>query len=355
MLRVGLVGYGYWGPNLARNFDAHPGFDLVRICDMTEKRRNLAAETYRNVDVAAEPDAITKATDIDVVIVATPVFTHYQMAKDALENGKHVWVEKPMTSTSEQARELTELAESKGLTLMVDHTFLFTGAVRKMKSLIDAGELGDLYYYDSVRINLGLFQHDVNVIWDLAPHDLSIMDYLLGPSARAVSATGSDHFNTGLEDVAYLTVFYDNNLIAHFHLNWMSPVKLRKTLVGGSKKMLIWDDLNPEERLKIYDKGMDVKTLEGVYRVLATPRSGEMYSPVVDATEALKDEVAVFEQGILSGDLNINDGHAGSRIVEMLEATDRSLKENGKVIELNPERPLNWTRTLESRQMLNSG
>lgn len=355
MLRVGLVGYGYWGPNLARNFNAHPGFDLVRICDMTEKRRNLAMDTYRNVDVVSDVAAITKAADIDVVVVATPVFTHYEMAKDALEHGKHVWVEKPMTSTSEQARELTELADAKGLTLMVDHTFLFTGAVRKMKDLIDGGELGDLYYYDSVRINLGIFQHDVNVIWDLAPHDLSIMDYLLGPSARAVSAHGSDHFDTGLENVAYLTVFYDNNLIAHFHLNWMSPVKLRKTLVGGSKKMLIWDDLNPEERLKLYDKGMDVQTIEGVYRVLATPRIGAMQSPVVDDTEALKDEVKTFHEGITNGSLKINDGHAGARIVEMLEATDKSLREHGKVIELDAERPLKWANTLESRRMSNSG
>jgi predicted dehydrogenase len=353
MLRVGLIGYGYWGPNLARNFANHPNCELVRICDMTEKRRMSAGEAFRNVDLTADPRDVTNATDIDVVVVATPVFTHYEMARQALENGKHVWVEKPMTSTSEQARELTELAESRNLKLMVDHTFIHTGAVQKMKSLIDSGELGELFYYDSVRVNLGIFQHDINVIWDLAPHDLSIMDFLLGPSARAVSAHGRDHYDTGLEDVAYLTVFYDNNLIAHFHLNWISPVKLRKTLVGGSKKMLIWDDLDQEEKLKIYDKGMDVKTLEGVYRVMATPRSGEMYSPVVSNIEALKSGVDDFTKAVLEDRAPLADAHAGTRIVDMLEATDRSLKENGKVIELK-ESPSPWNSSSALPQMSSS-
>jgi len=333
MLRVGLVGYGYWGPNLARNFNANPDCALVRIADMSDKRRALAAATYPGVEVASD-DSILAATDIDVVVVATPVFTHYELAKKALENGKHVWVEKPMTSNSDQAKELTDLAESKGLTLMVDYTFLFTGAVGKMKAIIDAGELGDLYYYDSVRINLGLFQHDVNVIWDLAPHDLSIMDHLLGPSARAVSAHGSGHFDTGLEDVAYVTVFYDDNLIAHFHLNWLSPVKLRRTVVGGAKKMLVWDDQSFEDKIKIYDKGMEVTTQEGVYRVLATPRVGDMHAPVVPNIEALKTEVEYFVRCATEGERPFNDGASGERVVSILEATDASLKGNGKVIEL---------------------
>jgi len=333
MLRVGLVGYGYWGPNLARNLNANPDCQLVRISEMSDKRRPLAAATYPAVEVVSD-DGILSATDIDLVAIATPVFTHYELAKKALENGKHVWVEKPMTSTSDQARELTDLADSKGLTLMVDYTFLFTGAVEKMKALVDAGELGDLYYYDSVRINLGLFQHDVNVIWDLAPHDFSIMDHLLGPSARAVSAQGSGHFDTGLEDVAYVTVFYDNNLIAHFHLNWLSPVKIRRTVVGGAKRMLVWDDQSFEDKIKIYDKGMEVTSQEGVYRVLATPRIGDMHAPVVPATEALRAEVEYLVRCVSAGERPFNDGASGERIVSILEATDASLRDRGRIVEL---------------------
>lgn len=333
MLRAGLVGYGYWGPNLARNFAGHPECQLTCIADMSEKRRAQAAANHPHVQIASD-GAIVKDPNLDIIVIATPVFTHFELAKAALENGKHVWVEKPMTSTSAQARELAELAAKKGLTLMVDHTFLFTGAVQKMKSLIDEGELGDLYYYDSVRINLGLFQHDVNVVWDLAPHDLSIMDHLLGPKAEAISAHGRGHFDTGLEDVAYVSVFYPNNVIAHFHVNWLSPVKIRRTVVGGSKKMLVWDDLNREEQIKIYNKGMDVTTKEGLYRVLATPRYGDMYAPVVPAIEALRQETAYFIECIQSGTRPQNDGEAGARIVTMLEATDRSLKEDGKVIPL---------------------
>ena len=300
---------------------------------MAADRRARAQEAYPNVEVVADAN-IAADPDLDVIVVATPVFTHYEIARQALLNGKHVWIEKPMTSTVEQAKELVDLAESRDLTLMVDHTFLFTGPVTKMKSLIDQDELGNLYYYDSVRVNLGIFQHDINVIWDLAPHDFSIMDYLLGPTARAVCAHGRGHFETGLEAVAYVIVFYDNNRIAHFHRNWLSPVKMRRTVVGGSKKMLVWDDLNAEETLKVYDKGMDVKTREGLYRVLATPRHGVMHAPVVQNIEALKTEVEYFHHCIATGERPHNDGQAGLRIVRMLEATDRSLVQEGRVIEL---------------------
>ncbi|MBI5092146.1 MAG: Gfo/Idh/MocA family oxidoreductase [Candidatus Hydrogenedentes bacterium] len=334
MLNVGLIGYGYWGPNLARNFDRRAECRLAQISDMRENRRALAKAAFPHTEVV-DDERILAAPDIDVMVIATPVFTHFDLAKKALLNGKHVWIEKPMTSNSEQARELVELAESKGLTLMVDHTFLFTGAVQKMKELVDSGELGDLYYYDSVRINLGLFQHDINVIWDLAPHDLSIMDYLLGPSVRAVSAQGSDHFKTGFEDVAYVNVFYDNNLMAHFSLNWLSPVKIRRTIVGGAKKMLVWDDVSQEEKIKIYNKGMEVTTREGVYRILATPRVGDMTAPVISNTEALATEVDYFISCIREKKRPINDGHAGLRVVSILEATDQSLREGGKIIELS--------------------
>lgn len=333
MLRTALIGYGYWGPNLARNFNAHPAFELVRIVDMSENQRKRAAAAFPHVEVSADP-GVVRDPSIDVIVIATPVFTHYDLAREALEHGKHVWVEKPMTSTSAQAHALAELAEQKGKTLIVDHTFLFTGAVRMMRDLIQGGDLGDLYYFDSVRINLGLFQHDVNVVWDLAPHDFSIMDFLLGPEAQAVSAHGRGHFDTGLEDVAYVSVFYPNNLIAHFHLNWLSPVKIRRTVLGGSKKMLVWDDLNREEQIKIYDKGMDVKTQEGLYRILATPRYGDMHAPIVPAIEALSTEVGYFAECIAAGTQPHNGGRAGARVVDLLEATDRSLRENGRVIEL---------------------
>ena len=334
MLRVGLIGYGYWGPNLARNINAHEGCELVRVADMLENRRKLVRKTYPAVDVVEDAERVTHADDIDLVVVATPVFTHFALAREALLHGKHVWVEKPMTSNSEQAQELVDLAESRGLQLVVDHTFLFTGAVRKMKELVDAGEIGDIFYYDSVRINLGLFQHDINVIWDLAPHDFSVMDHLLGPTARAISAHGSGHFGTGLEDVAYLIVYYDNNVMAHLHLNWLSPVKVRRTIIGGSKKMLLWDDLNMEERIKIYDKGMEVTTKEGLYQVLATPRHGAVHAPVVPGTEALQAELDYFVRCLQSGERPFNDGAAGARMVRLLEATDRSLRNQGRAVEL---------------------
>jgi len=333
MIRVGLVGYGYWGPNLARNFNAHPNFELKRIADTSKKRCDQAAAMYPYVDVVSTPD-IVEDPDLDAIVVATPVFTHFDLSKRALESGKHVWVEKPMTSTSAEAEQLVELATAQNLTLMVDHTFLFTGVVQKMKEIVDSGTLGRLFYYDSVRINLGIFQHDVNVIWDLAPHDLSIMDYLLGPTARAVSAQGRGHFNTGLEDVAYLSVMYDDNLIAHFHVNWLSPVKVRRTTIGGSRQMLLWDDMNQEEILKVYDKGMEVQTQEGMYRVLATPRSGDMHAPVVPSVEALQTEVNYFAECIERNERPHNDGHAGLRIVKMLEATNESLRNDGRPVEI---------------------
>lgn len=333
-LRVGLVGYGYWGPNLARNFNANPHCNLVRIADLSDKRRNLAKNAFPAVEVTDRSADVTHAADIDIVVVATPVHYHYELAKDALLNGKHVWVEKPMTTNSTQAKELIEIAEGQGKILLVDHTFLFTGAVQKMKELLDTDELGDLYYYDSVRVNLGLFQSDVNVIWDLAPHDLSIMDYLLGPSARAVSAQGRAHFNNGLEDVAYISVYYDNNLMAHFHVNWLSPVKIRQTLVGGSKKMLLWDDLSSDEKIKIYSKGVDLKSGEERNRVLAEYRIGDMYCPKIPGIEALSAEVAYFVDCINTNTKPHNDGSAGLRVVSILEATHWSLKSNGAMVEL---------------------
>jgi len=334
MIKAGIVGYGYWGPNLARNFNSNPNFDLVAIADRDEKRRLMAAQHFPHVKVSAAAEEITRSPEIDVVAVATPVSSHFALAMQALENGKHVWIEKPITASSAEAAQIAEKAGQLNRVVMVDHTYLFTGSVRKMKEYVGGGQLGDLYYYDSVRVNLGLFQHDVNVIWDLATHDLSIMNYLLGPTARAVSALGPRHFNE-LEDVGYLTFFYDNNLIAHFHVNWLSPVKIRKTLVGGSRKMLVWNDLEQEETLKIYDKGVDIKTQKGVYDLLAEYRMGDMISPNIPHVEALKMEVDYFAECIKNSQNPHNDARAGFEVVRLLEASDRSLESNGAQIRLD--------------------
>ena len=255
-------------------------------------------------------------------------------AKSALENGKHIFVEKPFTSSVKEAEELIELAEKKNLLIMVDHTFLFTGAVKKIKELIDDNVLGDLYYYDSVRVNLGLFQHDINVIWDLAPHDFSVMDYLIKDKPIAISAIGVDHFGRDLENIAYVTLYFNNNMIAHFNFNWLSPVKIRKTLIGGEKKMLVWNDLEADEKIKIYNKGVNIKSKEGVYELLVDYRAGDMLSPRIAPTEALRVESEYFVDCVLKNITPINDGQAGLRIVKMLKASDTSLKHKGKLINL---------------------
>jgi predicted dehydrogenase len=305
----------------------------VRISDRRDQRQAAARKMFPHIEVTCDECSLTDP-GVDIVLIATPVFTHYELAQAALLAGKHVWLEKPMTSNSDQAKELIDLAARKDRILLVDHTFLFTDAVNKMKSIISGGELGEIYYYDSVRVNLGLLQHDVNVIWDLAPHDFSIMDYLLERQPLALCAQGRGHFNTGLEDVAYVTVFYENNLMAHFHLNWLSPVKLRRTMVSGSKKMLVWDDLNAEEKIKIYDKGAEVTTLDGAYGIQAEYRWGDMTSPALPTHEALDLEASYFMKCIEEGKQPHNNGEAGLRIVKLLEATDRSLKEEGRMVEL---------------------
>lgn len=334
MLRVGLIGFGYWGPNLARNFSANPDCQLVRIADKDPARQRQVQQLYKNCEVVSDTRLITKAKDVDIVVIATPVSTHYELAREALLNGKQVWIEKPVCASVEEANELVELQARKKATVMVDHTFLFTGAVLKIKELISKHELGDLYYYDSVRINLGLFQHDVNVIWDLATHDLSIMDFLLGPKAQAVSAVGSEHFDRKLADIGYLTVYYGKNLIAHFHVNWLSPVKIRRTIIGGGKKMLAWNDLDQEETIKIYDRGVDIKSKEGTYTVLPEYRIGQMYAPVIRRVEALSSEVSYFIECIKNKITPHNDLQAGIRVLKILEAADKSLRKKGSPIKL---------------------
>jgi predicted dehydrogenase len=334
MVNVGIIGFGYWGPNLARNFNMDPNAKLLKIADTNSERCKLAQKNYPQTEVTTNPEELIKALDIDLIVIATPVSTHFELAIKALENGKHVWIEKPITSSSKEARILADKAQQKNLIVTVDHTYLFSGAISKIKNILTKKELGDLYYYDSVRVNLGLFQHDVNVIWDLATHDFSIMNYLLGSPARAVSAVGACHINK-LEDVGYITIFFDNNLIAHLHVNWLSPVKIRKTLIGGSKKMLVWNDLEKEEAVKVYDKGVDVKTQNGVYDTLAEYRVGDVFSPVISQTEALKTEVGYLIECIQTNKKPHNDAMAGLEVVKLLEAADQSIKNKGAQIKLD--------------------
>ena len=333
MIQVGVIGYGYWGPNIVRNFDSLDGSKVVAVSDLNEGSLKKAKKAFPHLRITTQSDELINATDIDVVAIVTPVFTHFELAQKALKMGKHVLVEKPFTHTAAQAEELIELAEKKNLKIGVDHTFLYTGAVRKIKQLIDDGALGDLCYFDSMRINLGLFQHDVNVVWDLAPHDLAILDYLIKEKPTAVVATGEAHFN-GLENIAYITIYFPNHIIAHVNVNWLSPVKVRTTLIGGLKKMLVWNDLDPDEKIKVYDKGVDIKTKNGVYNLLVSYRAGDMWAPQIEQGEALRLLAETFVGGISNGRTPINDGLAGLRVVRMLEAADKSLKKKGEIVYL---------------------
>jgi predicted dehydrogenase len=333
MINIGIIGYGYWGPNIVRNFNSLDGVKVHSICDSSQSALNRACKAYSHIAGTRDFTDVLTSPEIDAVAVITPVSTHFELAKKALENGKHVFVEKPFTATVAQAEELINLAEQKNLTIMVDHTFIFTGAVRKIKQLVDEKVLGDLYYYDSVRVNLGLFQRDVNVIWDLAPHDFAVMDYLIDEKPAAVAASGKAHVN-GMEDTAYVTIHFSNNMIAHFNVNWLSPVKVRTTLIGGEKKMLVWNDLEPDEKIKIYDKGVEIRSKEAEYKMLVNYRSGDMHAPRVEHTEALTLEAAYFVRCIEQNETPINDGYAGLRVVKMLEACNASLIRNGQAVEL---------------------
>ena len=333
MIRVGVLGYGYWGPNIVRNFASLEGTKVEAVCDKSASALGRLRRAHPTISAVEDSEEILRSPNIDAVAVITPVWTHYELAKKALENGKHVFVEKPFTSNAAQASELIELAERKNLKIMVDHTFLFTGAVRKIQELMKKGVLGDLYYYDSVRVNLGLFQHDVNVIWDLAPHDLSIMDFIIDQRAEAVVATGQCHLN-GHEDIAYITLYFPQNVIAHVNVNWLSPVKVRTTLIGGQKKMLVWNDLEADEKIKVYDKGVDITSADGVRQLLVNYRSGDMWSPQIEQVEALRSELSYFAECINKNETPVNDGHAGLRVVEMLEAAEKSIKKRGEIVRL---------------------
>jgi predicted dehydrogenase len=339
MVNIGVIGYGYWGPNIVRNFSTIDEVSVVAVCDRNLEVLKKVAGANTGITTFTDPLEMLRSANIDAVAIVTPVSTHYELARIALENGKHVFVEKPFTASSVQALELIELAETKKLKLMVDHTFLFTGPVRKIKQMMSENVLGKIFYYDSIRVNLGLFQHDINVIWDLAPHDLSIMSYLIDEQPVTLSAWGRSHIGSH-EDIAYVTVNFPSKIIAHFSVNWLSPVKIRTTLIGGEKKMLVWNDLDSDDKLKVYDKGVEVKNKQGIYDLLVSYRTGDMWAPKIDQTEALKTECKHFIDCIENGETPISDGKIGLNVVRMLEACNISLKNDGKPVDVKTSRLL---------------
>jgi predicted dehydrogenase len=334
MIHVAVIGYGYWGPNLVRNFQETEGARLAICCDLSPQRLAQVEAKYPRVVTTTDYTEVLTNDSVDAVAIATPVATHYGFARKALEHGKHVLVEKPIAASVAEAESLVEIAAKRKLTLMVNHTFIYTGAVRKMKEIVNGGDLGDLYYFDSVRINLGLIQRDVNVLWDLAPHDIAILDHLVEEKPVSVCANGACHIGNGIENVAYLTVYYDSGLIAHFHNNWLAPVKIRTVLVGGSKRMILYDDMEPSEKVKVYDRGVDVNSPEGVHRALISYRLGDMWSPKLDTTEALRLVAAEFIECIQTGRRPITDSMNGLNVVKILEASEMSIKRRGREVKL---------------------
>ncbi len=337
MIGVGVIGCGYWGPKLVRNFSRASEGQVTAVCDLRYERAARVGAEYRVPGVTDRVEDVIGSPDVHLVAVATPSATHFDLARRAIERGKHVLVTKPLTTRVEHAEALCELAERKGVVLAVDHTFIYTGAVRKMRALIEGGAIGDLYYFDSVRINLGLIQPDVSVLWDLAPHDIAIMDYLIAQEPISVSATGASHGGSPTENIAYLTVRYEGSLIAHMHVNWLAPVKVRSTIVGGSKKMMIYDDMEPSEKLKVYDKGFSIRqemAPEESAQWMVAYRSGDMHAPHLDTREALAVEADELVGAIAGRGGVATDGWAGVRVVRVLEAAQRSMEQGGAVVRL---------------------
>jgi predicted dehydrogenase len=336
VIKVGLIGYGYWGPNLARNLAETAGFELAAIADARQDRLALAAQRYPGVATYTDAGALIDRNDVGAIVVATPLATHHALASAAIARDKHVLVEKPLAASRRQAEELAERAEARGVSLMVDHTFVYTGAVRKMRALVDAGELGELLYLDSVRVNLGLFQQDSNVIWDLAAHDLAILDHLVAERPVAVSANGSAVAGYRHENIAYITVHYASGFLGHFHVNWLAPVKIRQILLGGRQRMLVFDDMDPSEKVRVYDKGVDfdVQDEETRRQILVSYRTGDMYAPTLDRREALARVAAEFAASIAERRPPLTDAPSGVRVVTMLDAAEQSLRQEGRRIPL---------------------
>ncbi|OFY84462.1 MAG: oxidoreductase [Bacteroidetes bacterium RIFCSPLOWO2_12_FULL_35_15] len=334
-MKIAVIGFGYWGPNLVRNFSNIQDCSVEYVCDFRAERLDIVKKLYPSVKTSSDLDAVLNDTNIDAVVIATPVFTHFEIAKKALRKGKNVLIEKPLTSSSVQAIELYEISQKAKKLLMVDHTFLYTGAVQKMKQLIAEEIIGNLKYFDSTRINLGLFQPDINVLWDLAPHDISILNYLINDTPYSVNATGVSHTNNKIENIAYLTVNYKSGFIAHFNCSWTSPVKLRTMLIGGDKKMLLFNDLEPTEKIKIYDTGFDHKTDEEKLRILVDYRVGDVFIPKIDSKEALFGMASDFIYCIKNNAKPLSDFQSGLNVIKILEASQQSIKQNGKEIILN--------------------
>jgi predicted dehydrogenase len=335
MISIAIIGHGYWGPNLVRNFAEQPDARVAWVTDRDPARLTPVTARYPATKVSADYRDAINDPGVDAVAIATPVNTHFDLGMAALKAGKHVLLEKPLASTGDEAARLVEEADRRGLTLMVDHTFVYTPAVQKIRELTQNGELGELYYYDSVRINLGLFQHDVNVLWDLAVHDLSIMDFVLDRQPVSVSATGLAHVPGEPENIAYMTMFFQGQMIAHVHVNWLAPVKVRRTLIGGSRRMVVFDDLETSEKIKVYDRGISVNSgADNVYQMLVGYRTGDMWSPQLAIREALHAATAHFVECIARKQTPVTDGQAGLRIVRLLEAATESMTDSGRLVTL---------------------
>jgi predicted dehydrogenase len=341
MINIGIIGYGYWGPNLVRNFAETPGATVAAVADLDPAKLKVVQRRYPNIRVTTDVGELLRDPSIDAIAVATPVHTHFELGMAALQASKHLWLEKPMTDTSAQARLLVEEAERRNRVLIVDHTFIYTGAVRKMREMLRGGDLGEIYYYDSTRVNLGLFQRDVSVIADLAVHDFSILDYLLDEAPVAVSASGTNHFPGTPENLAFITMFYGSGTIAHANVSWLAPVKVRQILVGGSKKMITYDDLEPSEKIKIYDKGVSfTDDPQKILEMRVGYRTGDMLAPRLDGTEALRVEGEHFIDCIEHGTVPQTDGRHGVRVVELIEAATRSMRGKGETVFLQHQEKL---------------
>jgi len=331
-MNIAIIGFGYWGPNLVRNFNSVQDCKVKYVCDFRKERLAIVNKQYPSIETTDNFDQVLDDSSVEAVVIATPVFTHFDLAKKALLKGKNVLIEKPMTSTSEEATTLKDLADKAKKLLMVDHTFLYTGAVQKMKSLIDGGNIGKIQYFDSTRINLGLFQPDINVLWDLAPHDISILNYLVAEKPYSVNATGISHTHNGIENIAYLTVNYESGFIAHFNCSWTSPVKIRTMLIGGEKKMLLFNDLEPTEKIRVYDTGYEHKTDEEKRRIMVDYRAGDVFLPKIDSREALFGMASDFISAIRENKKPVSDFESGLSVIKILEASQQSIKQKGKEI-----------------------
>jgi predicted dehydrogenase len=335
VINIGIIGYGYWGPNLVRNFVETPGVRVAAVSDLDKAKLALVERRYPTVKTSTNLHDLLTDSDIDAIAIATPVGTHFELGMAALRAGKHLWVEKPMAETSLQARKLIDEAARRQRVLMVDHTFIYTGAVQKLGEIIKSSDLGRVYYYDSIRVNLGLFQRDVNVISDLAVHDFSILDFLMGEYPTAVSAAGTNHFPGTPENLAYITMFYDSGMIAHANVSWLAPVKVRQILIGGSKKMIIYDDLDPSEKVKVYDKSVSfTDDPEQIREMRVGYRTGDMWAPRLAGTEALGVAAQHFAECIEHGKVPLTDGRLGLRVVELIEAATSSMRGRGETVYL---------------------